>query len=345
MKKLLLLVMALVGSVSAFAQVSDIVTATLQTDEGTTVFYGYESFASALNAAPAEGSSTITLSPGTFKNPGGISKNVKIYGAGFEDDVVNKIPKTCVEGDIYVSSTNTLSPVVHLEGIYFKTHIIVNGKQSISDLEIVKCCFECFYQRQVTNNTIIRQCYIRTSITGENYECTQFLVANCWMLRFENFLVTSTVNVDHCIIAEDYYGLACAVYTNNIINSSNTYRIAAGSTCKNNVSTNFRLDVGGHNNCTDNYDVTEWQSFENLFADGQNDLAYYLTDTTTPRTWVLKEPDTYKGTDGKPCGVSGGHYPWNFTPVIPRIYSTTVDSESEFGKLNVTIKAEAGSAE
>ena len=345
MKKLLLILMALVGSISAFAQVSDIVTATLQTDEGTTVFYGISAFRDALYAAPAGGSSTITLSPGTFNNPGTISKNVKIYGAGFEDDAVNNIPKTRVEGDIYVSSTNDLSPVVHLEGIYFTTHIIVNGKQSISGLEIVKCCFDSFFQRQVTNNTIIRQCYIRTRITGENNECAQFLVANCWMMRIENFLVTSTVNVDHCIIAENYYQLAPCVYTNNIINIAGEYRIPAGATCYNNVSSNYKLDVGGSNNCSGNYDVTEWQSFADLFADGQNDMAFYLTETTTPRTWVLKEPETYKGTDGKPCGVSGGRYPWNFTPVIPRIYSASVDSESEFGKLNVTIKAEAGSAE
>ena len=85
------------------------------------------------------------------------------------------------------------------------------------------------------------------------------------------------------------------------------------------------------------YYLQDWAS---LFADGQNNLNY-TTDDGVPRTWVLAEPTKYVGSDGTPCGVTGGDFPWNPIPATPRIISTSVDAKSEAGKLKVTIKAEA----
>ena len=86
MKKNLLSMIALVCTMSAHAQLSDGVSATLQTGENTTIFYGFDAFKDAITAAPSNAVSVITLSPGTFNNPGEITKKVKIYGAGFEKD-------------------------------------------------------------------------------------------------------------------------------------------------------------------------------------------------------------------------------------------------------------------
>ena len=348
MKKLLLLVMALVGSVSAFAQASDIVTATLQTDEGTTVFYGIDAFKDALAAAPNTGG-VITLSPGGFSNPGAIKKSVKIYGAGFHKDEVKNIRETLVYNYLTITSTDELSPVVHVEGIYFSEHAVINGTQPISNTEIVRCSFKNFAHQAESNNVTLRQCYIRGTIEGTGMMATAFVVRNCYVdFNIVGFAAGSEVLVDHCILKLNgrYSGnqFGPYVFTNNICDHSYNY-INGGATCYNNVGFEASFSNNGYNTSSGNYDVAEWQSYANLFADGQNDLEYYLTDTTTPRTWELKDPTKYVGTDGKTCGAIDGRYPWNPTPVIPRIYSTTVDSESEFGKLNVTIKAEAGSAE
>lgn len=342
MKKFFLFAVALVGTMLAHAQISDGVSATLQAGETTTVFYGYDAFKDAITAAPTDIVGTITLSPGAFNNPGNISKSVKIYGAGFQPDTEKKISETRVVGDLNVVSTDDVTPTVRVEGIYMVGHLVFSGKQTISNAEFVKCSFGRFYNRIETANTIVRQSYIRERVCGEGHKATGLLVANCYIAGHVDtgFAAGSSIAIDHCIIADGYYGLGVAQYTNNIINPSHGYRIAAGATCYNNVSGDERLDVGGNTTCANNYSKSQWTDYKTLFADGQDNLNYTDTDGK-PRTWVLAAPTTFVGTDGTPCGVTGGDYIWNPIPATPRIISTSVDAKSEAGKLKVTIKAEA----
>ena len=339
MKKFFLSLVALVGTIAAYAQISDGVSATLQNGEITSVFYGYDSFKDAVAAAPNEGS-VITLSPGAFSNPGVLTKSMKIYGAGFEKDASNNISETRVNGDLTITSTDEFSPVVRIEGIYYTGQAVINGTQLVANTEIIKCSFGYFYNRAETNNIIIRQCFIRNWINGEYNKTTAFVVANCWLRGIEKFAAGSQVSIDHSIIVDDYYSQGPYYYTGNIIHPTHAYRFSAGATCYNNVCSNNKLDVGGNNVCEGNYDQSLWTDFQTLFADGQNDLNY-TTEDGTPRTWVLADPETYVGTDGTPCGVTGGNFPWNPIPSTPRIISTSVDSKSEPGKLKVSIKAEA----
>ena len=340
MKKFLLSLMALVGTIAAIAQISDGVSATLQNGETTSVFYGYDSFKDAVAAAPEEGS-VITLSPGAFSNPGAITKSMKIYGAGFEKDASNNISETRVNGDLTITSTDEFSPVVRIEGIYYTGQAVINGTQLVANTEIIKCSFGYFYNRAETNNIIIRQCYIRNWVNGQDKKTTAFVVANCWLRGMEpNFAAGSQVSVDHCIIVDSWDSQGPYFYTNNIINPAHYYRFSAGATCYNNVCSNNKLDVGGNNVCEGNYDQSLWTDCKTLFADGQDNWDY-ATEDGTPRTWELANPDTYVGTDGTPCGVTGGNFPWNPIPSTPRIISTSVDSKSEPGKLKVSIKAEA----
>lgn len=339
MKKFFLSLVALVGTIAASAQISDGVSATLQNGETTSVFYGYDSFKDAVAAAPEEGS-IITLSPGAFSNPGALTKSMKIYGAGFEKDATNNISETRVNGDLTITSTDEFSPVVRIEGIYYTGHAVINGTQLVANTEIIKCSFGNFYNRAETNNIIIRQCYIREWVRGESNKTTAFVVANCWLGGAERFAAGSQVSVDHCIIVDGWYSQGPYFYTNNIINPAHYYRFSAGATCYNNVCSNNKLDVGGNNVCEGNYDLSLWTDCKTLFADGQDNWDY-ATEDGTPRTWVLADPETYVGTDGTPCGVTGGNFPWNPIPSTPRIISTSVDSKSEPGKLKVSIKAEA----
>lgn len=337
MKKFFLTIIALVGAVAGYAQISDGVTATLQAGETTTVFYGYDAFKDAVAAAPIDGVSTITLSPGGFGNPGDLSKNLKVYGAGFQDDTENNVSKTNVSGDLYIKSTNDITPVVRLEGINVSNNIIMSGTQTISGTEIVKCGFSNFYNRVETENTIIRQSYCRGAVRGENNKSTHFLAVNCYIGAWINqFGAGSDVGIDHCILTQNSWdSFGPYFYSNNVFNTGAFYT-TAGSTFFNNVGPVAKFS-GSDVTSSGNYNQTNYAA---VFADGQNDLNYNDADGK-PRTWKLADGTTYVGTDGSPCGVTGGDYPWNPIPATPRIIQTSVDAKSEAGKLKVTVKAEA----
>ena len=347
MKKFYLTIMSLVCTLAASAQVSDGVSATLQNGEATTVYYGYSAFKEALAAAPDEGG-VITLSPGAFENPGAISKSLKIYGAGFLPDATNNISETKVNGDLTITSTDALAPVVRIEGAYYTGNAVIKGSQTVANTEIIKCSFGSFNHEVETSNTIIRQCYIRDDIYGNSKKTTGLVFANCWIggnVGSNAFATGSSGLINHCVIARYYdggYGSSYYPFTyqNNIVNWHVRW-IGSGASCYNNVGWERVFSNDGNNTTSGNYDKAVWTDWKTLLADGQDNLNFYLTDTTTPRTWELADPTTYVGTDGTPCGVTGGDFPWNPIPATPRILSTSVDAKSEAGKLKVTIKAEA----
>ena len=71
-------------------------------------------------------------------------------------------------------------------------------------------------------------------------------------------------------------------------------------------------------------------SIADIFADG-NDAKYSPT-----RTFELKDPTTYVGTDGTPIGLSGGAG-WNKVPSNP--YVSKVNTTLSGTQLNVTYEA------
>ena len=349
MKKILVSLIALVGALSASAQLSDGMTATLQAGETTTVFYGNDAFKDAIAAAPADAVATITLSPGSFSNPGNVSKSIKVYGAGFQPDPVKNIGITSIQGDFNIVSTADATPIVRLEGIYVVGHLVMSGPQTISETEIVKCCFGGYYNRAETYNTIIRQSYIREGVWGENKKAELFLVANCYVgNNIRNFGASSSVQVVHCVLAVNYTGWYSGhthgpyTYKGNIFNQSDdSYGyVESGATCYYNVGVEKVFSHNSTNISENNYDIAVWTDWKTFFADGQDDMNYNDADGK-PRTWVLADPTKYVDSDGTPCGVTGGDFPWNPIPATPRIYETSVDAKSEAGKLKVTIKAEA----
>ena len=347
MKKLFLSMIAMATSLVGYAQVTDAVTATLQAGETTTVYYGYDAFKDAIAAAPTDVVGIITLSPGAFNNPGNISKSVKIYGAGFQDDTANNISATSVTGDLNIVSTTEVSPTVRIEGVKFVNNCVLKGPQTITGTEIVKCGFGTFFNRVATDNTIIRQSYFSGDISGDNKIATHFLISNCYFFRIADFSAGSDVAVNHCILASTWNPHGPYFYYGNIIHpyySYDSHRISAGATCQYNVSSDAKLSNDGNNSVTGNYDKSQWKDFQTLFADGQDNLDY-LDASGNPRTWTLAAPSTYVDLEGTPCGVTGGNYPWNPTPATPRITSTTVDAKTVPGTLKVSITAVAGSAD
>ena len=350
MKKSILLACALMLAGHALkAQQSDAVTATLQDGAKTTVFSGFNSFKQALDSASQEGA-VIILSSGSFANPGNIQKSIKLYGAGFQPDTLTGVAETRVMGDLRIQSTDEFAPKdVYIEGINGTGYFYLSGTQAITGTTIAKCKFDNQLRFQVnTDQTLIRQCYLPKDISGESKVATNFVISNCHLQNIgNNFDANSSLIVANCILTHTDCVHNPALYKNNLV-ANNYYgggyrsgSLGGGSTCYNNIGWQGCIECNNNNVCSNNYYQTLFDSnWSNIFADGQNNLNY-LNDAGQPRDWTLAEPEKYVGTDGTPCGLTGGDYPWNPIPSTPRIISSSVDNKTVDGKLKVTIKAEA----
>lgn len=348
MKKLFLFIIALVGTVSAFAQETDAVSATLQSGDVTTVFSGADAFKNALEAA--EDGSIITLSSGIFNGTGQFTKSVKVYGAGFQDDEKTGVKCTKVLGSVAVrgneNNENKYPKGLYFEGVWFTGGVSIENpnasEEVMTGLQFVKCHTGGFDFYGNTNSTLLLQSYIEGALHGRDRTASNLLVQNCIVTQHvSSFGGGSDVIIDHCILTRDnrgaydqYHGPYNYRYT--IID----IYLPAAATAKYCLGAEwyFTYKCSSLYHCYYNSVYKDWAT---LFKDGQNNLAYTLTETGAPRTWELAEPEKFVGDDGTPVGVTGGEYPWNPIPSTPRIVSSSIDSKSVAGKLKVNIKAEA----
>jgi hypothetical protein len=348
MKKILSTLVALVCATATFAQVSEVQTATLIHGDKTSVFYGIGALTEAYNAAAEDANDVIILSQGTFDLET-IQKSISIYGVGMDEEpwnFDNVFYKTYIRGrnmgwDWYClhiepfeyyddyGEKSAKMPVVHLEGILTDLNI-PNGNTPLNNLEIVKSAMNIRVEGESYNTTI------RQSVIGfvEHYHgiAHNLNVYNSFIGGFYVPL-TSSVNVDHCIIKGDNIGPGIGYYTNNII-----YRnVSAQSTAYNNI---FVGDVGIE---SPNTQENNWFNIANdaIWAVEGEDGSYGPT-----KTYELKFPKKYVGTDGTVVGPAGGQYPWNVIPCLPRIISSDIDARvAADGKLKVSLKVEAQTKE
>ncbi len=346
MKKILLSLVALCCAMTASAQLTEAFAATLQTGDVSKVFYGADAFKTALTEA--QDGSVITLSSGTFNVPDNIDKSVKVYGAGMDDDAATGIAKTTLNGQIKINGVEGVqTDDICLEGLYINGSIYIESTDDdqIENLKVVKCRFAGLDCRENSNHFIFRQCKVDGGMGGSSTVATGMMIQNCWISGLiKDFAVESTLVVDHCILRATPYTSYSGnwhgpYYFKNTImayDSGNYYsRISDGGVAVNCLG-NFNYGEGIiKTNC---YTQIAWSA---LFADGQNNVDYYITNTTTPRTWELADPETYVGDDGTQIGPAGGDYPWDFIPSTPRITESTIANKTVDGKLSISIKAEA----
>lgn len=353
MKKLFLSIIALVGTVSASAQLTEAVTATLQNGANSTVYYGIDALKTAI--ANAQDGGIITLSSGTFNVPDNIDKSVKIYGAGMEDDATTNIAKTYLVKGINIKGIEgVLKDNIYMEGLYINGGIYIESTDDdlIENLKVVKCRFAGLDCRENSNHFILRQCRIEGGIGGSSSVATGMMVQNCYITgRIGGFATESTVLFDHCLSVlytdADYESNRndAHVYKNCILRYNDSYRasgLKSGAVAINCMGRYGYMKSNGNTltNCyTDQSSALP--TYGELFVDGQNDLDYYIKDTTTPRTWKLTAPETYVGDDNTQIGPAGGDYPWDIIPSTPRITQSTIGSKTIDGKLSISIKAEA----
>ena len=345
MKKFFLSLLAVGLTLSANAQTEKLM-ATLQHGDKTTVYYGKDAFRNAYNDA-ADTLDVITLSGGEFNDVTDIGKSLTIYGAGFE-------PASSQGGQMtLLHSLQIRVNGVHVEGICLSGVLwivgwnIDNQNVPVYGSEIVKCYTNEIVFNSDSYNSIIRQTRANTGIHGgvpgfpSSHLAKNLLISNCYIgganlnrdphNALDRFTDESTVSVDHCLIkAEENYGpQSIARYTNNI-----TYHgFPSGAYADKNIF------VSGGNPSYNEF--AWWENNEHLWAADGEDGTY-----ADEKTWELKKPGDYIGTDGTQVGLLGGVYGWNKIPSIPRITELNVDTKNvNNGTIKLTLKAEASNKE
>ena len=343
MKKILLSIVALCCTVVAGAQnSSQQQTAILQKGDGTaegsvTVYYGSDALKEAYNAADEEGC-VITLTSGQFNFSMDIKKAIAIYGVGFEDGLFEGVQKTTINGWVafraFANGSNLKN--AKLEGVYVNNSVYVNHCENLT---IAKCQFsDLVFDGTDITGVLVRQCYISGSVNGKNNVIGGLTVKNCyfggWVYDTAN---NSQMTFDHCIFVDGKYSHSNypAFYTNCIIQHSwgdndNLTGLRYGSTAEKCIFARgaFSSNV---------FSVDNWfgVDFSTLFEDATN------SGYTAERTFELAAPDTYKGTDGTPVGVTGGDYPWYKVPSIP--YVKNLNATVNGTNLDVNYEAGVGS--
>lgn len=341
MKKFFLTLATFGLSLSVNAQ-TEMLMATLQHGDKTTVYYGENAFMEAYEAA-ADTLDVITLSGGNFYVPGPlydipyrIEKSLTINGAGFE-------PASSQGGQLtWIPSLAIYANGVHLQGICFDFKLGIYANNTT----VEKCYAWFIYFGKNSENTIIKQCRANRGIqsrfldNSDNY-AKNLLITNCYLggqggtislYPVGNFKDGSSITVDHCLIksVDDTAPQAFANYINNI-----SYHPIPDW-----VPANKNIFVINDDNIRSN-EFAWWETNENLWAADGEDGTY-----ADEKTWELKKPGDYIGTDGTQVGLLGGVYGWNKIPSIPRITELNVDTKNaNNGTIKLTLKAEASNKE
>ncbi len=323
MKKILLSIIALCCTVVAGAQQTDQISAVLQVEGQTPqVFYGASALKSAIEAAPDKGG-VITLSSGQF-SPVTINKCVRIYGSGLQTIDSLDVYQSYISGDCTVNLPEEIANPhdIGIEGVYINGDLLVTS--AVDGLTLTKSSVEDYSTSAPATRCGIRQSYIRGDVKAH-----QMFIQNSWLgARIIPFDGGSSIVIDHSILRAGggFYNYNDRFTCRNSIlwcpyrPSNQTYNF-----CLSPSNAAFNVNAG----CSDNwYNVGE----SNVFKDASN------ADYSTTRTFELKSPDTYIGSDGTQVGVHGGDFPWNkipSTPVVKNLNATVSGTN-----LGVTYQAE-----
>lgn len=315
MKKYLFLVIALCYTVVTNAQGTDQSSAILQHGDEATFFKGSTAFKQAY-AAAADGD-VIILSEGTFE-PVRIEKSLTIYGAGFEKNAETNTAITAFSGYVYVGNSNIVLDGFHMEGVKILGGLYFDGE--IKNSKMLKCFIkeDINFKKNIENVTL-KQCHYLGSVLGTDaVVASGLLVANCYLGgNVRTFSRESFINVDHC-------------YLNRYVNEDNAQILFTNTIVAGTGGDPYKTSIVGQystiNYCMLNEGSMGWHRIPSnvtvgtyhlidiatIFADAEN------ADYTETRTFELKDPETYKGTDGTPIGPSGGAG-WNKVPSKPSL--------------------------
>lgn len=331
MKKILFSIIAICSSIVATAQNTDEPSAILQHGDQVSVYKGSTGLQNAY-AAAVDGD-VINLSAGTFQSVT-IEKALTILGAGFENNAEVNTAVTYINGDWTVGENGAVIDGFYLEGVNISGKLVLNCE--LKNAQIQRCYINSALNFNYNiENVLLKQCRFGGEITGNwSKVANGLLISNCYVLgQIHNFAYESFVNIDHSIVAtlynDIYPGYAQFLWTNSILSANDTYRVQPVgdySTVRNCIIVSGSGNVPGNaiaENCF-------YVDIANIFADGEN-----ITIDET-RTFELKDPTTYVGTDGTPIGLSGGDG-WNKVPSKP--YVSNLSATPSGTNLNITYEA------
>lgn len=347
MKKFFLLMMACGVALWGRAQQgTDVLMATLQHGDEVSVYYGKTALEEAYTAA-ADSGDVVTLSAGVFSfSNHEFQKSLSVVGNGFVSDMENGIYPTIIEDGLYFKPRDVVDDDgemvkegvkvdgIRLEGLKL-SYVLFQSSGVIRDFQIVKCQLSGserpFLFESSTENFVLRQSVCDGVQFGAGNWCNHqnFYICGCYVAVIDFPKEYCTVNVDHSLINSLYQNnLVGLSLGNSIVKASNISSGVVANNCVFIDNTPYNL-IGAGNwvNC----------KYAGIFEESMNDLAW-----DGVKTFKLKYPEEYVGTDGTQVGLYGGPYPYNPTPSIPQIKESHIDTTvAANGKLKVSVTVEA----
>lgn len=337
-KRIILALVCLSFTLSGFAAK---LTATLQSGDKVTPFYGDNAFVEAYNAAV--NGDIITLSPGSFKATN-IEKSITVIGAyAFSEDLSEA---THISSSVTISGDN-----VTLEGIRFTNNTsIIYGLniKGTNNLTFNRCYIALLNdvegaERKYHDNTILTDCWIET------FNAMQLsrnaILENCNICHFDRMNeIENLALIENCHVSFfsyfEYLGSSTysyrykqpyAIYKNCELR---LYNYSSGSPI-----INFSSPSGFHNNCfkeiKKNSDSSSWTIKYNSSIYSNNVSCTYYNSGYPDFTSGSFTPHTQNG-------ISYGPIDHKAYPAIPSITSSEIDTKTDAnGNLHVKITAKA----
>lgn len=297
-------------------------TATLQSGDDLSVFYGVSAFANAY--AEAKDGDQITLSAGTFSAPiESITKSVKITGVGAYEETGNTVFES-----LTVSGTD-----IRIEGIKFPN--VLNVSNSVN-LIVTRCWIEKLDASSNYTNPLFNECTIK-SPTNFIY-ARSFTIKNCTIKKFfgaNNSDETNVGNILNTVIYEwdgAIGGAPYAIYRNCLMGHNNAWN---GSFQLKKPS-EFYYNIGF---TTSGYAISFKVVGECINVNNQ--ILKYEDLFNNTMTFPAKPQNAPTGDDGTVVGPYGGTG-FSQYPAIPRIISKDIDGKTnDEGQINVKIEVKA----
>lgn len=296
-------------------------TATLQSGDDLSVFYGVSAFANAY--AEAKDGDQITLSAGTFNAPiESITKSVKITGVGAYETTGN----TVFENHLTLSGTD-----IRIEGIKFPNVLYVSNSVN---LIVTRCWIEKLDASSNYTNPLFNECTIK-SPTNFIY-ARSFTIKNCTIKQFSggnNSDETNVGNILNTVIYEWDGGAPYAIYRNCLMGHS--YYNGFNSYLQLKKPSEFYYNIG--------FTTDKAISFKVVgeCINVNNQILKYEDLFNKTMTFPAKPQNAPTGDDGTVVGPYGGTG-FSQYPAIPRIISKDIDGKTnDEGQINVKIEVKA----
>lgn len=326
MKKLFVVLMAVMALFATTAKAQSSLLATLNHEGTISTFYGATALQQAHEAA-ANGD-VITLSSGTFLSVD-ITKAVTLRGAGMALDAATQTEPTVLSNNFNITIDDEVADRLTIEGIYSNQQINIKKLKNAmflkdririisipgssdygKDLTFIHCRItEQYSSWSKSNNSATFQNCIVSKIGGENYSFKNCLVRQ----NQSNSSIALCANSEYknCLLIEPYG------YDNSMTMYNNLY---FGST---------KLDIPNNTNMQLAKDD---ERIKNLLT-YSDDNDYKLTEEARA---------IMKGTDGTEVGIYGGSLPYDPTPTNPQISKFNVAAKTTAdGKLSVDIEVKS----